>query len=597
MLSFLRSLQWRLVFIFVSVPFVLMVFVWVFLSSAVESTYYQSFINNVKFRLERNLNIGENPTKEEIKSKFSDRTTIYIFSVDSSYRNYTIIENSTYEIMYSTDTRVDLEDKQGKEILRNEIFSSPNFTSASAGNEGNKAKLMQNGNRVYFDYAVKKGNFVFYFTYDREDWKSTIQAFNNIIVLSSFLAALASLIIGYILSRAITVPVVNLMHKAQKIASGDFDQVLEVKSGDEIGRLTMAFNYMARALKKNVAEISSEKNKIETILNYMTDGVIAFNMAGRVIHANPAAKKMLELKDTEFSFNDFSQKHSLRITLEEIIYIQPENISEKSFDFNDKYIRAYFALFTDEGKKVEGVITVLQDITEQQRLENMRREFVANVSHELRTPLTSIKSYTETLLDGVLDDRDTAERFLGVINSESDRMTRLVKDLLQLSRLDNQQMQWNYQKISFVELVRHCVEKLQMEAKNKGQLIHNYVIGEIPEITADRDRIEQVVINILSNAIKYTPAAGEITVYVGRLHSGVYFKVADTGVGIPKKDQSRIFERFYRVDKARSREMGGTGLGLAIAKEIVEAHHGTIEVSSEPGKGTEFIVKLPLDCM
>jgi two-component system sensor histidine kinase VicK len=384
------------------------------------------------------------------------------------------------------------------------------------------------------------------------------------------------------------------MHKAQKLASGEFDQSLEVKSDDEIGKLTRTFNFMAKELKHSMTEISSEKNKIETILKYMTDGIIAFNLDGEVIHANPAAKKMLGLDEINLGFNEFSEKYELGINLEELAFFEAAINKETSVEINNKTIKMYFALFTDEEQRAEGIIAVLQDITEQQKLENMRKEFVANVSHELRTPLTSIKSYTETLLDDGLEDVATAQRFLGVINSEADRMTRLVKDLLQLSRMDSQKMHFKMKVISFNDLVKNAVEKMQIEAKSKGQQLECFTIGEIPEIKADRDRIEQVVINILSNSIKYTPENGRITVYIGKTYSEVYVKVSDTGLGIPESDVDRIFERFYRVDKARSREMGGTGLGLSIAKEIVEAHGGTITVSSEIGKGTDVTVKLPM---
>jgi two-component system sensor histidine kinase VicK len=270
------------------------------------------------------------------------------------------------------------------------------------------------------------------------------------------------------------------------------------------------------------------------------------------------------------------------------------NTSELTVNVKSKTIKVYFAVFTDESKKPEGVIAVLQDITEQQRLENMRKEFVANVSHELRTPLTSIKSYSETLLDGTLDDRETSEKFLGVINSEADRMTRLVKDLLQLSRLDNQQLKWNFEEISLTELVKNTTDRMEMEAKSRRQLLECFVLGEIPCIEADYDRLEQVVFNLLGNAIKYTPEEGKITVYIGKIYNDVYFKVVDNGIGIPESDLTRIFERFYRVDKARSREMGGTGLGLSIAKEIVEAHSGVINITSKIGIGTEVTVRLPI---
>ncbi|MCX7924095.1 MAG: cell wall metabolism sensor histidine kinase WalK [Clostridia bacterium] len=588
--SLLRSLQWRLVFIFIAMTIFLIIPVGLSLNASVESSYYDSFTSDIDEGF-RNWKIGERPSYSEIITDLRERRErIYLFNITSENKTYTIYNISDRKVEFSSDPEY-IEQEEKFEL---DVLSSKNFISVLSGKENGKNLVHSNG-RSFFDYARKKGDFIIYFRYYSEAWSETIENFNKIILNSIGIAILISLILGYILSKTITVPIVNIMHKAQEIADGDFDRLLEVKSDDEIGKLTKTFNYMAKELKNTLNEISSEKNKIETILNYMTDGVIAFNLKGEVIHANPAAERMLGLNNIGYTFNDFSKSYDLGIALEEILYLGTSSTNtQKEIDIGDKIISVYFALFTDEEEKIEGIIAVLQDITEQQKLERMRREFVANVSHELRTPLTSIKSYTETLLDGALEDRETTERFLNVIDSESDRMTRLVKDLLQLSRLDNQQMQWIMQEVSFEKLVREAVDKIRIEAVNKGQLLESYVIGDIPAIIADHDRIEQVVLNILSNAIKYTPQNGKITVYIGRMYSDVYMKVSDTGIGIPESDLPRIFERFYRVDKARSREMGGTGLGLAIAKEIVEAHGGSIAISSEGGKGTEVTVKLPI---
>lgn len=594
---FLKSLQWRLVIIIIAITISLMMFVGIYLNSQVENIYYKNFKQGVDYGFSR-WSDGRSYTYEQLETEFTeDKVPYHYFRINEEYKSFAIVAKNG-EIKYATGAKY-----ENAAQYQNEILSSQNLLDVLANkvDSGDKGKLTRTESSVFFDYASKMvltdGDYVvLYFRYDQEAWRQTIADFNRIIVNSLMLSIVASLIIGYMLSKTITVPIVNIMHKANKIAKGEFEQVLEVKSEDEIGKLTVTFNNMARALKNTLAEISSEKNKIETILNYMTDGVVAFNLKGEMIHSNPAAGEMLGTDHAKLDcdFNEFSERYNLGIDMEEIIIFETSSVKEKSFRANERFLRIYFALITDEDKKPEGIIAVLQDITEQQKLENMRREFVANVSHELKTPLTSIKSYTETLQDGALEDRETTERFLTVINSEADRMTRLVKDLLQLSRLDNQQMQWNMCKIDFAALVRTCVEKMQLEASGKAHVLESFVIGEIPEIHADPDRVEQVIINLLSNAIKYTPKGGKITVYIGKLYSEVYMKVSDTGIGIPKEDLPRIFERFYRVDKARSREMGGTGLGLAIAKEIVEAHGGTLTINSELGKGTELIVKLPV---
>jgi len=588
-LKFLRTLQWRLVVIFVLVAVALMITVSISLNYFMESVYYEDFKNRIDKGFE-SWGIGDNPTGAEIitdlKHNYSD---ISLFMV-RDYVTYAVIDKNNNNILYSSDNLYE----EDRDKYLEEILNSKNFISALAGKNGNEGKAIHINDKVFFDYARQKGNYILYFRFYKDEWGVVLNSFNNIIRNAFILAVILSLIFGYLLSKTITVPIVNLMHKARNIAEGDFTQVAEVKSEDEIGKLTRTFNYMAKELKKTLNEISKEKNKIETILNYMTDGVIAFNIDGEVVHANPASKLMLGVDEFDMNFNEFSSKYNLEVTIEEMLYLEIFSTKEALLSFDNKYIQIYFALSTNEEKKAEGIIAVLHDITVQQRLDNMRREFVANVSHELRTPLTSIKSYSETLMDGALDDTETANRFLGVINSEADRMTRLVKDLLQLSRLENEQLQWNMQAFRFDSLVKSSVEKMELSAKEKGQIVECFSIGDKPQVLADKDKIEQVILNLLTNAIKYTPEGGKITVYVGRMYSDAYVKVVDSGIGIPKEDIDRVFERFYRVDKARSREMGGTGLGLSIAKEITEAHNGSISITSQLNKGTEVTVRLPL---
>lgn len=588
-LQFLRSLQWRLVVIFVLVSLALMITVSISLNYFMEAVYYEDFKNRIDKGFE-SWGIGDNPTGSEIigdlKGNYSD---ISLFMV-RDYVTYAVIDKRSNDILYSSDNLFD----EDTDKFIEEILNSKNFLSALAGKDVNEGRAIHSNDRVFFDYARGKGNYILYFRFYKDEWGVVINSFNNIIQNAFVIAVILSLIFGYLLSKTITVPIVNLMHKARNIAQGDFTQMAEVKSEDEIGKLTRTFNYMAKELKNTLNEISKEKNKIETILNYMTDGVIAFNIDGEVVHANPASKLMLGLDEFNMNFNEFSSRFDLGITIEEMLYLEIFSTKEANLSFDNKYIQIYFALSTDEQRKAEGIIAVLHDITVQQKLDNMRREFVANVSHELRTPLTSIKSYSETLMDGALDDPETAHRFLEVINSEADRMTRLVKDLLQLSRLENEQLQWNIQSFSFDSLIRSSVEKIELSAKEKGQIIECFSIGDKPQVLADKDRIEQVILNVLTNAIKYTPEGGKIVVYVGKMYSDAYVKVVDSGIGIPEEDIKRVFERFYRVDKARSREMGGTGLGLSIAKEIVEAHKGSISITSQLGKGTEVTVRLPI---
>ena len=255
-------------------------------------------------------------------------------------------------------------------------------------------------------------------------------------------------------------------------------------------------------------------------------------------------------------------------------------------------MNVFFAPFKNETDRPNGVIAVIQDITEHVRLDNMQKEFVADVSHELKTPITSIMGYADTLLEGEYD-KETQEKFLNVIASEARRMARLVTDLLTLSRYDNNKKRTKKESFDLGELVKKCQDKLAIEIKKKKHNVNCFVTADVPPVYADKDDIERVVLNILTNSIKYTPEGGEIKIYVGFVYNDAYIKIFDNGIGIPEEDLSRIFERFYRVDKARTREMGGTGLGLSIAKEILDKNGGSIDIKSTVGQGTEVVIRIP----
>ena len=345
-------------------------------------------------------------------------------------------------------------------------------------------------------------------------------------------------------------------------------------------------------LRDKLNEVSSRKNQIETILLHMTDGIIAFNMKGEIILINPAAKKFLSISPEDNTFDDIFGKYKLDINMEKVIYLDSWTSTEQRIQVDDGYVKVLFAPFKNEDERPDGVIAVIQDITEHVKLDNMQKELVADVSHELKTPITSIMGYADTLLEGGYDE-ETQNKFLNVIASESRRMARLVTDLLTLSRYDSNKKKTQKESFDLGELVKRCQEKLAIEIKKKGHTVNAFVTADVPPVYADKDDIERVVLNILTNSIKYTPDNGEIKIYVGFVYNDAYIKVFDNGIGIPEDDLSRIFERFYRVDKARTREMGGTGLGLSIAKEILDKNGGSIDIKSKVGEGTEVVIRIP----
>jgi two-component system sensor histidine kinase VicK len=376
------------------------------------------------------------------------------------------------------------------------------------------------------------------------------------------------------------------------MAMGDFDQYVEVKSDDEIGQLASMFNHLTTKLKDTIEDMDLERSKLDTIFNYMAEGVVAVDINGSIIHVNPIAMSILGLTEdvlTKECVLDLKNLNLNNINYERIETLKGTEITS----IDSQVFKIKYAPFNDEKNKVGGLIVVFQDITQEHKLDNMRKEFVANVSHELKTPITTIKSYAETLMENDVD-KEISQRFLSVIDSESDRMARLVRDLLQLSNIDYKKTTWNKNEISINNMIKDIIQKLDLLIKEKEHEIILNIPENLPNILADKDGIEQVILNIISNAIKYTENNGRIQIMANADDKELTLSVKDNGIGIPKEDQERIFERFYRVEKGRSREMGGTGLGLSIAKEIVEAHNGHIYLESAFKEGTEIIIQLPL---
>ena len=414
-----------------------------------------------------------------------------------------------------------------------------------------------------------------------------------ILAVSTSVYVIISVLLGFFISRALVSPMKKLIKSAEKIASGENIEIEKAEKVDnEVGDLTNAFSIMTTELKQKFNEVDRQKRQIETILLHMTDGIIAFDMEGKIIHINPAAKELLSITEKEDTFEKIFRKLKLDINMEKIIYLENWTSTEQRKNVGEKYINMLFAPFKDENDMPGGIMVLIQDITEHVKLDNMRKEFVADVSHELKTPITSIMGYADTLLEGEYD-KETQNRFLNVIATEARRMAKLVTDLLTLSRYDSKKIKVEETEFDLGELVKRCQEKLRFEIEKKNHSMECFVTASVPPVEADKDGIERVVLNILSNAIKYTPDNGTIKVYVGFVYNDAYIKVIDNGVGIPKDDLNRIFDRFYRVDKARTRELGGTGLGLSIAKEILNQNKGSIDIKSEVGKGTEVVIRLP----
>ena len=403
------------------------------------------------------------------------------------------------------------------------------------------------------------------------------------------------ILIAVIITRLITFPLKKIEKSMKTVASGkivDARHLKEYASFKEIADTINAYSLMMELIKKNNFDLNSQQSKTEIILEHMADGVVAYSITQQVVHMNKSAMRLLSITERDDTFSKIMKKLDLNIAFDKIMYLPNYKSIEIRKNVGNNALNIVFVPFFSDRLTPMGVIMMIRDITETVKLDEMRKEFVANVSHELKTPLTSIKGYSETIMNGDLTYQEIV-RFSKVINQEANRMGRIVADLLQLSRIDSKKISWKKSMFPLDELAKNVCEKMQYSAKEKMHKLECIVTVKPPEVYADKDSIEQVIVNIVSNSIKYTPEGGIIKVYVGSVNGNAYFKVIDNGIGIPQEDLNRIFERFYRVDKARSRKMGGTGLGLSIVKELIDGNNGTITINSKPNQGTEVIVTLP----
>lgn len=500
--------------------------------------------------------------------------------VDGKNRNYYLLDGDTGQILSSSD------DDAGDTL--EEI--TPNLLIAlNEKREGDESDLTAS----YMDLAlpISRGeeDYVIYIL----DQRATVRELNNqlfqLIIEALVFGLVISVLLSFLLSRAMVTPIRALTRGAQRVAEGDFGHEIQVESHDEIGVLTNAFNAMSRQLQSTLQEVESERTKLSTLFLHMTDGVVAFNQSGEVIHSNPAAEEMLGQAIPVGGLVTYGDLFQDMVPLETVLTTDRDCLEIETV-WGERILLLLLAPFNRE--KQVGVLVVVHDVTQQVKNETMRKEFVANVSHELRTPITNIRSYAETLAENPDLPPDTTASFLGVILSESDRMTHIVQDLLTLSRFDSGHSELNLTTFPFAGLLEESCQAMRIEAQRRGHTLRLEGTDGLPAIRADRERISQVVMNVLSNAIKYTPDGGRIVLTAGCTPDRVWLEVADNGIGIPPEDRDRIFERFYRVDKARSRESGGTGLGLSIAQEIVRQHQGSLTLVDRPGPGTTLRLEL-----
>lgn len=422
----------------------------------------------------------------------------------------------------------------------------------------------------------------------------------SIFLNASVVAIIITIVLAVIISRGITRPISEMRRQTANIADGDYSGKVTVYGADELGELAETINDLSYKVKDAQETTESERQRLDSVLRHMTDGVLATDRRGKIIIINSRAMDLLSISQDKAIGQSIMKVLKLgeKFTFRQLLETQDELILNIPTDDQDTILRGEFSVIQRESGFISGLVCVLSDITEQEKVEQERRSFVSNVSHELRTPLTSVKSYTESLIDGAWEDEEIAPEFLKVISTETDRMIRMITDLLNLSRMDQGKQELNREFVSINELVAHIIDRFEMVLKseqyrNKKYTIERDFTQRTLWVEIDQDKFIQVIDNIMNNAIKYSPDGGKITCKLMETHNSVVISVTDEGLGIPRKDIGHVFDRFYRVDKARARSMGGTGLGLAISKEVVQLHGGKIWVTSVENKGSTFFISLP----
>ncbi|MBM6925050.1 ATP-binding protein [Pseudoflavonifractor phocaeensis] len=584
-----RSLHMKLMLIMTLLIILLMTVVGAFLINSVANYYTQDFYSQMASAFQDEVFWADlstpNPGEENGAASIAEILKTYngTLGVDNRSRKYYVLDGTDGHWLAGSDEQdahqaVDLDSRNLMRVLAGKEKSDDSNPSAA-----------------YMDVAVavQRGD-ERYIIYVRDDGTNAAALNSELITLiveALVFGLIISVMLSFLLSKTLITPIERLTEGAERVAHGDFSQKIEVASRDEIGILTGTFNDMAKQLHHTLEEVENERNKLGTLFLHMTDGVVAFSRDGAVIQSNPAAEDMLGRSIPIGGSENYDTLFSDIAPLQGVLAVETPGYLDGVRSVGGKSLELLLTPFDQE--RLGGVLVVIHDVTEQHKTEEMRREFVANVSHELRTPLTNIRSYAETLVDNAGElPPNTEKSFLGVILNESDRMTHIVQDLLTLSRFDSGRSELNLAPFSFRQAVEDVYNAILMEAQRHGHQVELKLSEGIPQIVGDRERIVQVMMNVVSNSIKYTPDGGHIRISAGQWPGKVWMEVADDGIGIPQADRARIFERFYRVDKARSRESGGTGLGLSIAKEIIDRHEGVIELLDRPGPGLTVRITL-----
>ncbi|MBB3908206.1 cell wall metabolism sensor histidine kinase WalK [Anoxybacillus rupiensis] len=592
-----RSIHFKFVLIYVLLILVAMQIIGVYFVRELETQLVQSFktslnerITLLAYNVDQAMNKdrdAKSPTlEEEIRSLLHD-------FVSQDISEVSVIDDKSKVLATSNPYMQNIVGKRTTEIFVKRALVT--------GEMVDRAFIDQKtGHRMYISATpIKMNNEIkgaIYVIASMENVFSQMRQINKIFATGTGIALAITAVLGILLARTITRPISDMRRQALAMAKGNFSRKVKVYGYDEIGQLAMTFNNLTKKLEEAQATTEGERRKLALVLTHMTDGVIATDRRGKIILINDAALNILNVSRETVLSSSIVDVLGLedQYTFETLIEERDSLILDFSTEEELYILRASLSVIQKETGFVNGLIVVLHDITEQEKIDQERREFVANVSHELRTPLTTMKSYLEALGEGLWRDEQIAPRFIEVTQTETERMIRLVNDLLRLSKLDSKDYKLNKSWVNFSRYFHKVIDRFEL-TKNENITFIRKIPDEAIFVEIDEDKITQVLDNIISNALKYSPQGGNITFRVKELNNEILVSVTDEGVGIPKSDLAKVFDRFYRVDKARSRKLGGTGLGLAIAKEVVVAHGGNIWAKSQEHKGTTIFFTLPLE--
>ncbi|MEW6456491.1 MAG: two-component system histidine kinase PnpS [Acidobacteriota bacterium] len=554
--------------------------------------------------------------KKSIERRLIDSARLISFHIEpmiSSRKSYTDIKPVVDRLSSKINARVTIIDRKGTVVGDSDVSveaipyienhkDRPEIKEAFMGRIGSKIRFSNTVklNMLYVAVPIinKNGEIigVSRVSLDLKEIKEFLSLIQKLIVTGALLTAFIFFLIGYLIAKSITKPIKEIIQKSIEYSKGNFNVRVSLDSEDEIGILGKTFNEMASKVQKLIQDIKIEKEQQEAVLNNMVEGVIAVDESERITMINESIEKLFRINAKEAIGKELIEvmrspelielmttvKNKKEIHSKEIFFYFPE---EKIFHVNA----------VPMGNKLfSGVLAVFFDITEIRMLERRRVEFTSNVSHELKTPLTVIKGAVDTLLEGNEESREVQKNFILKIKEQSERLSNLIEDVLELSKIESKKIKFEIKKISIKEIIEDAINYIKPKAERKKILIKIDVPEDIPEVPGDREKLLQVLLNLLDNSVKFIDEDGRVDIRCRVKENFLETEVEDNGIGIPEKDIPRIFERFYRVDRARSRDSGGTGLGLAIAKHIIEAHNGNIRAESKLGKGSKFIFTLPL---